>query len=77
MTIDPARLERIDVLVREGLEKRLYSAAVYALARADEVTTLRAFGWLDAPGGRPAAQDTSTGTRSVTTPIHGSLAFTP
>jgi CubicO group peptidase (beta-lactamase class C family) len=69
MRVDPGRLERIDVLVREGLEKRLYSAAVYALARADEVTTLRAFGWLDEPGGRPAAQESIFDLASLTKPM--------
>lgn len=69
MTIDPAGLERIDALIREGLEKRLYSAAVYALARADEVATLCAFGWLDEPGGRPAAPDSIFDLASLTKPL--------
>jgi CubicO group peptidase (beta-lactamase class C family) len=55
--------------VREGLEKRLYSAAVYALARADEVTTVRAFGWLDEPGSRPATPESIFDLASLTKPM--------
>jgi CubicO group peptidase (beta-lactamase class C family) len=69
MRIETAGLERIDALVREGLEQRLYSAAVYALARAEEVTTVRAFGWLDEAGGRQAADDSIFDLASLTKPM--------
>lgn len=69
MRIDPARLEKIDALVREGLASRLYSAAVYAIARSTEVTTVRAFGWLDEAGGRPAAPDSIFDLASLTKPL--------
>jgi CubicO group peptidase (beta-lactamase class C family) len=73
MRIDPARLEQVDAVVRRGLEQRLYSATVYALVRSEEVTAVRAFGWLGeardsaAPGA--AALDSLFDLASLTKPV--------
>jgi CubicO group peptidase (beta-lactamase class C family) len=69
MPIDPARLEKVDAVVRGGLEQRLYSATVYALVRAAEVTAVRAFGWLGEPGGRPVSLDSLFDLASLTKPV--------
>jgi CubicO group peptidase (beta-lactamase class C family) len=62
-------LEHVDALVREGMQKRLYTGAVYALVRSDEVTSARAFGWLDGEGERPVALDSVFDLASLTKPI--------
>ena len=75
MEIDPTRLEQVDAVVREGLNSGLYSAAVYALARAEEVTALKAFGWLGEAGRRPAAPGSIFDLASLTNPDGNSRSF--
>ncbi len=69
MRIDEGRLKHVDAVVREGLERHLYTAAVYALARCDEVTTIRAFGGLEPGCGRPVLLDTLFDLASLTKPL--------
>jgi CubicO group peptidase (beta-lactamase class C family) len=69
LRIDTTRLEKIDAVVREGLERGLYTAAVYALARSEEVTVLRAFGRLCGEGARPVALDSLFDLASLTKPV--------
>lgn len=69
MDIDPGRLEQVDAVVQGGLQAGLYSVAVYALARTEEVTALKAFGWLGDAGERPAAPDSIFDLASLTKPL--------
>src|SRR5262245_5042616 len=65
----PARLERIDDLIREAVERRQVAGGVVLLARRGKLGYLKAIGQQDIEAKKPMAADTLFRIASMTKPI--------
>src|SRR6516162_1696481 len=65
----PARLERIDALIRDAVERRQIAGGVALLARHGKLGYLQAIGRQDAEAKKPMAADTLFRIASMTKPV--------
>jgi|SRR5579875_315237 CubicO group peptidase (beta-lactamase class C family) len=67
--LDPAKMERLDAVIKDAVEGQQIAGAVMLLARHGRIGYLKAIGWRDAEAQTPMTTDTLFRLASMTKPI--------